>query len=71
MLTEDLGIKVALLDLCRIFSSILRVLRANTHWYLTEKRVKWAEKGNTKMMTGLLSEAPQHDIKASKTLRSF
>jgi len=40
------------------FSTILRVLRANTHWYLTEKRVKWAEKGDVKMVAILLSQTP-------------
>ena len=50
--------KVASLDLCRLFSPVLRVLRANTHWYLTEKRVRRAETGGAKMMAGLLSKAP-------------
>ena len=50
--------KSPLSDLCRIFSSVLRVLRANTGRYLTEKRVKWSERGGAKMVTGLLSQAP-------------
>jgi len=37
--------KSRVLDKCRLFSSALRVLRANTRLYLTEKRVKQAETG--------------------------
>jgi|GEM_PF-4092698 len=60
---QELGTKVSLSDLCRLFSSILRVLRTNTGQYLTEKPVKWAETGGAKMVAGLLSQAPRLIIK--------
>ena len=59
---DTLRTKVSLSDLCRLFSSILRVLRTNTGQYLTEKPVKWAETGGAKMVAGLLSQAPREDI---------
>jgi len=41
-----------------MFLSVLRVLKANTLWYLTEKHVKRAKTGGAKMMVGLLLKAP-------------